>query len=819
MKNLSLAALAILTSLPALTCAQVWPTTKWTAECIPGEDCGLEENSMTYDVLLAQLEEASIWLEDLGFAAPHVQQNDSSADLRWIAYFANCRVNENNCRRGNDEHTDRNVQSGLYWRRTKKIELSSIDYFQYEGEEDKTSTPIHELFHGVQASYDWYPRGALADWRWFIEGTAEAVEVVDAGSASKSKHRPYYDYPLNELASRHNGTFDPYASFQFWLYLGNQLGSESVIDYFVDLFDNVPNADPVASVEDGLEAIGENGFWDIYPAFIAQFQSRRYYERHPNPMRLRARRTFSDRWEQTEREVNRLAAAYQEIIVESVGRDGGLIEIELFGEDDEALHLVVDDTVVTGEQSGEKNVYRVFMAEPDELIVRVVNVAYPAEETKKQRYTLRARFLEEFAYLGTERGSGPSGADVDAPLPFDLPVIKQALVMPGPMEQHVDAGLNDVCMMQLQFENPDTGDALLLKMDKEGVFEKADHYVHRGASFRTERFPGEFVTLFTIGKDNGMGMGWTLSYSGVSGTVTLQSVSKSYIKGKARLNLEYAAWASCTDPMGRKPELGNGVECPDLLRNIVVSAEFGVFPEMTLGAAEKLGKSIEQCTGDRPSRGLLIPDGDDSIYAPGFTIEPDDLDLDDPRPTQSGNDTHVDSEENSNDPIRSDTSESIAGQGTGFPADDGVLRWMQLEASGDVDDVIEIRDFQLVSSCESGRPFGILFLDGDPNSEDFFQIDFSTDGALGSRQTGTFELREVKWDYGTVSAKNAPAELNIRVPNRFTGGGTLDLLENSIAESPQRMRGILRGAGLRNAEGLTTNIEMKFQIDWACASN
>ena len=457
-------------------------------------------------------------------------------------------------------------------------------------------------------------------------------------------------------------------------------------------------------------------------------------------------------------------------------------------------------------------IFQLPKSEPSQVIL--TNVAdRPSTSEALENLPFTFKVLKEYAFIGD--GPGPSAADIDAPLPFTFPEIKQALVMAGPLESHVEAGLQDVCMVQFQFHNPDTGDGLLLKMDREGQLEQGSHYVHAGSSYNTEDFPGEFVVGLSIGPGNPMGMGWSLAYQGVSGTVEFDSVSKHFIKGSADLNLEYGSFFGCIDPQGRKPALGNGIECPEMLRNIVVHVEFGVEPHIARGS-EILGKSIEQCTGEKPFRRNTSTPADDTptATAPGEDGPP----ILPPVETDDGGDDtgHSSSTEPGQSDIPGSEGRPMSGDGDGAWVGDGP-QWFRIIATGDIESATHVPSFQLMASCDGSNRAQLGFYEGNLSSEDYIQFSVTTADVVGTGQTSTFELSEIVWDNGMIPAENMPPELNILAPNRFQGTtGTLELTAHSARHSNRYMEGVIRASGLSNRPGQVIDIEAAFRMEWSC---
>lgn len=367
--TLRLAALLCCTALMALPvqalgqadCAAAaggWPPGDWAVVCTDDVTAALDqtdhliEGGVSSDQVCSAstagtpaalaretLIDAAAWLASLCFKAPALPLETIDTQSAWKASLG----------RADTKSKYGGYDSGVY----KDGELFvNYDYFVGEGDfsgtaagfvpgDDGLATLVHELFHAVQVSYS-----DPEDWHgWVIEGTAEAAELAwkkRRGITSRGETR-YFDDPLHRPRNRDQA----YRTSIFWLWLGRRFGSPSEIAYLHDMFE----------IGDFVEGYGLKDFetflfrrdtslYEIYPAFIA--------ERVTHPvMYADGNRSVSIRYnepkaEETHRGSVAVLAAEAVTVSTEVPTDKlGELTIKL-RENDDDLHLIVDDQVLSG---------------------------------------------------------------------------------------------------------------------------------------------------------------------------------------------------------------------------------------------------------------------------------------------------------------------------------------------------------------------------------------------------------------------------------------------------------------------------------------
>ncbi|MDX1530031.1 MAG: hypothetical protein R3362_00760 [Rhodothermales bacterium] len=148
-----------------------------------------------------------------------------------------------------------------------------------------------------------------------------------------------------------------------------------------------------------------------------------------------------------------------------------------------------------------------------------------------------------------------------------------------------------------------------------------------------------------------------------------------------------------------------------------------------------------------------------------------------------------------------------------------VVNAASIRVTGDVDTTLTLRgdDVRVTGGCDGNAPMSIGFSQGLPTEAGYVNLAFDTADAVGTGATGAFEVREVRWDHGTVYSER----MRGRAPNRFSGAGTLELEvhDATMAHATagrRQLAGTLRGTGLTNAEGLAADVEADLVINLSC---
>lgn len=249
----------------------------------------------------AVLDDASLWLERLGFASPAVS---TTLDLgpygdgeEWRRLQRLTRHQDPRCK---DRYCAWLVfglpgRHGAYsWPDSSLV----LDPFRIEGDSLEPGyarafgfSEVHELFHAVQAGY---PETAAArdnSWvEWILEGSAEHVRRVAEKRKALSVGSPVslrsYDQPLHVPPNENRDSPEfqewSYGSWEFFEFLGDDLGSTDGVQYLDPLFDTL-----APGQNNGLEAVdatvrrgSDEGLYDAFPEFVARRLDRPCYFSH-----------------------------------------------------------------------------------------------------------------------------------------------------------------------------------------------------------------------------------------------------------------------------------------------------------------------------------------------------------------------------------------------------------------------------------------------------------------------------------------------------------------------------------------------------------
>lgn len=219
-----LVVLAPFACLGPVVMAQTWVDRPWVVECTDPPEC-----SPADEIYRQHLEAAANWLGGLGFKSPVL----APASGQFGKFYVEV----------SDQHTEDKEYVGVYYKVARKLYLNSEYFFtlgdpgqdfddpEYQVELSKPFTPVHELFHAIQANDQ---PGRLPD--WIGEGTADAVRKAymqrfePESEAEPRLDRSYAD-SLHQPGSKTAG----YATWRFWYDVGNQLGSPDGIQYLQDV--------------------------------------------------------------------------------------------------------------------------------------------------------------------------------------------------------------------------------------------------------------------------------------------------------------------------------------------------------------------------------------------------------------------------------------------------------------------------------------------------------------------------------------------------------------------------------------------------------
>ncbi|KTG16906.1 MULTISPECIES: hypothetical protein [unclassified Guyparkeria] len=396
-----LSCLALAAFLPAIATADGWETTEWSVFCdselirtAPDEMCDDSEATGPAAATRAALEEASVWLEGLGFREPTIDTMGGNPPA-YLAYIS-------------DEETaseDGFLTHGLYKTSEWTIYMNSESYFavgegdteeareaNLAGDMSTTASMVHELFHAVQRTYqsDWVYDSVGHD--WIFEGMAEAVAfswLKRNEDQSVSTRVRSYEYPLHRPEAP-DETLDDYRTFHFWFTLGEVLGSRDEVQYLDHLLEqDLQLSQGLEGIDAGLRRWHADGLYALYPTVMARYVMQDVFFDDVTEHTLTFPRDERVIGGQSVRPV--ATRAHRIEIDMPEGKTAGL-EIRFADDDRPDLHLLVDKERRDIEIAGTpRNVHRDALHGPTTLFVRVANVAPEAADSVEQEYDLEVR--------------------------------------------------------------------------------------------------------------------------------------------------------------------------------------------------------------------------------------------------------------------------------------------------------------------------------------------------------------------------------------------------------------------------------------------
>lgn len=419
----------ILLLAPCVYAQTSWPAKTWVLDCPRTEHngdtvdlsacctsvnleewmCDAENPASPTAAVQHQLEDASVYFEQLGFKAPEVDMDgrppyeDDSPYM--FALGGDSLLVENDLVYGYYENSE---PGGT-------LVVDSEHYFQISGTDNNTATPTHELFHGIQAAYPFYDNTST-EWRWIVEGTASAAEATwlkqtngGYGEGFWPFPWPLYDYPLHRPRN-YQDSLQPYATGHFWAGLGKLLNHNPSIRVLAQLFETMPGTmDDLSSVDIGLIQLDTDGLYDLYPEFIAEFVQRNQFFEHVDNVGFIAydEETTEGSVKGTVKEV---ATNAHELSLILSGDEMARLIIE-FETDHEDLHLIVGDTRYDSSSLlGSRNRFETIVTEdtnPERFFIRVANIAEEPKESISRDYTLNITLEPIFAEWTATVGVGP----------------------------------------------------------------------------------------------------------------------------------------------------------------------------------------------------------------------------------------------------------------------------------------------------------------------------------------------------------------------------------------------------------------------------
>jgi len=486
--------------LSATAVAQPWPTTDWVVLDSSGTTL-TGDRAVGGRFYEAQLRDASQWLQSLGFPAP-AQIREDGPPSRYVAYLLRSDARgavyynpalglgyvwDRMARSLGDgpsamaEVIARGGMTGRFPPRTFWIEGSPRGWATRPGpsvERMVALSPVHELFHGIQAAYGPVLARPVGSVRrggaeppvceddkqdsWIKEGMASAVQVRYlervtgapyphwARDPSRFSWMRYFDDPLHQprhpyLTGLPNRAYlCGYGTWIFWTAVGEMLGAPDGIAHLHHVLAQSRDWSDygLRSVDDGLRAAAraygaalpyDGGLGDLYPRFIARYADAPGFYAAVGALAVSGGASLAE----ATGEVEPLAATAWSVSV-SVPDDlapGATVPVRVSlepgHETGSRLHLIDGSRLIPQPPSLDDAYGTVLrVARDTTLFLRVANAAEDAPTTRTASYTLR---VEVGGFYGVADGSAPGRPEVEAPVPGAVagPVDVRGDVPPG----------------------------------------------------------------------------------------------------------------------------------------------------------------------------------------------------------------------------------------------------------------------------------------------------------------------------------------------------------------------------------------------------
>lgn len=404
----------VLLTLPVLFLTGLWggvqaqAPVQWTLQCRLGlGSVGPCTNTAAFPYAdaaafhEAQLTAATQWLIGLGFAPPLISDADAQSLYARVVDAGGvvqpgllAKYGLNAFGQGNITfNADELVYPGRPYAPSNPAQNDSIAV-------NNLGTPVHELFHAVQAgelAASAYEKAIADHRRWINEAAAEAVMSVwlDRHPPLAGQAAAYEEHLYDERLDDPSVTYEAWA---FWRALGNELGAADDIEYLRGLYDpglvsSLRRNDQDSGVDWVHQALTQyhgDGLYYYYPQVIARHLNDVAHYGSPQTVTLNDYTVVT-----INEQVEQLAAQAYLVEVQAPGTDlaGLSVELEEPHRSNLALHLIVDDQRYDHWNDGnEYNTYRhsVDPAQgPQTVLVRVANIAEDPSASAVVPYTIR----------------------------------------------------------------------------------------------------------------------------------------------------------------------------------------------------------------------------------------------------------------------------------------------------------------------------------------------------------------------------------------------------------------------------------------------
>lgn len=362
-----------------------------------------------------EMTSASEWLKSLGFRAPVLAKRQATNGMGGD-YWVELREFPID-----DDAASEPDAKGDYALTGEEKGRIRIDPDTFYKKTPNTGALVHELFHGVQASYKKFifAQEALD---WIAEGTADAAAIQWQIEAAPKLSTPdtFASYPTKKFGddrvydtSLFEG--DTYSTSKFWRRVGTDyLISDGGIAYLDTIFSQslVGTANDkwgLKGVHQGFTALGvPDGLYEVFPWFISTGYLGYTKDKIERPV-IELGPGELTKTEEITGEIEPVAANATLATVKMGGH--GRLSVEISVENPElepdVFHLIVgDDLYNFATEKSERNFAEFIITEDTEFSIRVANISKEPYLSEERPYKLTISVFTQ-TVCGPKRMSGP----------------------------------------------------------------------------------------------------------------------------------------------------------------------------------------------------------------------------------------------------------------------------------------------------------------------------------------------------------------------------------------------------------------------------
>lgn len=371
-----------------------------------------------------QLEQASDWLRELGFNGPDLAVSDEEVEsLLFPASLIDCVAHYCGAfemlkglrgvyRGGSFLRIDVFIPSLLFPVPVYGIDQVSINARNVIG----AYTPVHELFHAVQAGSGKSNRSAMfrCETDWLSEGSARYAQWVAArkwGALRTSEpaerfyddslHEPPVDCTIDRFeldpAQRRRLQAWKYGSWGFWHYLGKRTRTRDEFEYLATVLrQDISAFNGLHGTHQAMTNWHPRGLYQFYPEFARDHLDKERYFSDQGLKRLRLPWPDEPKKKPVADTVGAVATHAFDVRIEVPAGKSAVLRIRIV-DDDEDLHLVVDDQLLSQDDSQQRrNLHEAVLVgrgEEFRRFVRVANIAPNPVTTVRTAYNLEFELI------------------------------------------------------------------------------------------------------------------------------------------------------------------------------------------------------------------------------------------------------------------------------------------------------------------------------------------------------------------------------------------------------------------------------------------